>query len=580
MCAINGFTWSDPVLINKMNDALAHRGPDDEGVFVNNQVSLGHRRLSIQDLSSSGHQPMGDEEKGIWIVFNGEIYNFKEIRTELVKKGYVFKSGSDTEVILRAYEEWGINCVERFNGMWGLALYDHNLEILFLSRDRFGVKPLYYHLSEKGLIFSSEVKGILESNIKREPNDRIVFEYLAFGYVDHTEETFFSGIYKLIPGENLIYDLRNKKAKKVKWYDYDARVKKLRKKVQLWSTEEKIEKIKDLFKSGIEYRMISDTPVGSCLSGGIDSSAIVYNMKGGEIKTFSMVYPGQEKDESKYIKEVVEDTEVKSLTTTPAKKELMEDLQDLIRTQEEPFRSTSIYGQYRVMKLAHENGMKVLLDGQGADELFAGYFTYFKYYFWELGLKGRVWEAREYYRGLGDLITFPMAIVLSKIGLGSVVSWYLKPRYLKNFKTNCNILDNRGFELESSLKSDLLQYSVPQLLRYEDKNSMRWSIESRTPFLDYRFVELAGALDVRDKLRDGVSKWIFREAMRGVVGEEILDRKDKVGFEIPDWDIEELIKEVGNRKYWDVGRVRGIEDFEKLWRVVNVEMWLRGFIDK
>jgi len=156
----------------------------------------------------------------------------------------------------------------------------------------------------------------------------------------------------------------------------------------------------------------------------------------------------------------------------------------------------------------------------------------------------------------------------------------LKPRYLKDFKTNCNILDNRGFELESSLKSDLLQYSVPQLLRYEDKNSMRWSIESRTPFLDYRFVELAGALDVRDKLRDGVSKWIFREAMRGVVGEEILDRKDKVGFEIPDWDIEELIKEVGNRKYWDVGRVRGIEDFEKLWRVVNVEMWLREFVDK
>ncbi|NYT02685.1 MAG: asparagine synthase (glutamine-hydrolyzing), partial [Methanosarcinales archaeon] len=396
---MNGFTWDDPELIRRMNEALSHRGPDDLGIFNDGRVTLGHCRLSIIDLSSQGRQPMSNEDGTIWIVYNGEVYNFSQVRSELQERGHRFSSATDTEVIVHAYEEWGPSCVERFNGMWGFALYDLGKGELLLCRDRFGVKPLYYIRGERGLIFSSEIKGLLPTLHNRSPNPRAVYEYLAFGFTDHRRETFFSGVERLMPGERLIYDLKTGIVRLERWYRLEERA------GLVDGHRNPVSQLKSLFMDSVQYRLVSDVPVGCCLSGGIDSSAIVYGMRAvspqSHIKTFSMVFPGQRLDESRFIDTVVQDSEVESYRITPTPDELRQDLLDLVWAQEEPFRSISIYGQYRVMKLAHQNGMKVLLDGQGSDELFAGYFIYFKYYIFECLRKGQWKEAMEASRAIG-----------------------------------------------------------------------------------------------------------------------------------------------------------------------------------
>lgn len=613
MCGINGFTWRDESLLARMNDALRHRGPDDVGAYTDGRVSLGHRRLSIIDLTASGHQPMSNEDASIWIVYNGEVYNYKGIREELEAAGHSFRSETDTEVILHAYEEWGAECVERFNGMWAFAIYDIPKGLLFLSRDRFGIKPLYYHIDDRGLIFSSEIKSILQHDLPRAPNDRVIYEYLAFGLLDHSRETFFSGIFRLMPGENMIYDLACRSARTFQWYDLEARVGVLEETLGAISEEEAAERVLSLLKDSVRYRLIADVPVGSCLSGGIDSSSIVYVMRllgtNEQLKAFSMIFPGQSMDESAYINEVVQETKVQPFTTTPTTEDLIRDLFDLIWTQEEPFRSTSIYGQYRVMRLAHESGMKVLLDGQGADELFAGYHIYFKYYIFEALIHLQLSEAMSSAAAIGyslsDLLLFPAATVATRLGLGSLFrwAWDRRLRHLKPFYRgpSVNLLQERGFSLKRALMTDLLRYSIPQLLRYEDKNAMRWSIESRVPFLDYRLAELACALPSQFKICKGLTKHVLRKAMSGIVSGLILNRRDKIGFATPDGDwlsapesvqlIRELIgsEKFKERPYWRAEEVvRIFEEHlsgkrrmsEDLWRIINTEMWLRTFIDK
>ncbi len=612
MCGINGFTWKDATLIERMNGTLKHRGPDDQSTYIDERVSLGHRRLSIIDLSPAGRQPMENEDESIWIIFNGEIYNFGEIRPELERKGHKFRSNTDTEVIIHAYEEWGYDCVSKFNGMWAFAIYDKTKGLLFLSRDRFGVKPLYYYQGDKGLVFSSEIKGILEHNLKRRPYDKAIYDYLALGFVDHSPETFFEGIFRLIPGGSLVYNLSDRSVKVFQWYDLEGNVKGSDKLHRNLSEEELALKIRDLFEDSVRYRLISDVPVGSCLSGGIDSSAIVYAMRDlnsqAEIKTFSMVFPGRKIDESSYVDLVVRDTGVEPYRISPAPDDLLKDLEDLVWTQEEPFRTPSIYGQYKVMELAHKNGMKVLLDGQGSDELFAGYFIYYKYYLFESLLSLRLDEARQTAKVIGDklndIFVFPVATMLSKLGLSN---WLLKniglkkASYLNNLDDIelANPLTDRGFSLNRALYSDLVRYSIPQLLRYEDKNSMRWSIETRVPFLDYRFVELAMSLSSDCKIRKGVTKHILRKALKDLVSPRILERKDKIGFVTPDEDwlsspaFADMAREImgsdsfKSRRYWkpeEAARlmeehIKGLKNHsEEIWRIINTELWLRTFI--
>jgi asparagine synthase (glutamine-hydrolysing) len=596
-----------------MNRALQHRGPDDQSTYLDDKVSLGHRRLSIIDLSPAGKQPKCNEDESIWIVFNGEIYNFQEIRSKLEEKGHKFSSNTDTEVIINAYEEWGTGCVERFNGMWAFAIYDKNQGTIFFSRDRFGVKPLYFYLDEKGLIFSSEIKGILQHNISRIPNDKVVYDFLILSFVDHTPDTFFQGIKRLMPGENMTYHLSDGTMERFRWYDLKRRSLEIGK----ISEEEAAKRIRELFEDSVRYRLISDVPVGSCLSGGIDSSSIVYAMRKiverNKIKIFSMVFPGKKQDESSFIDKVVADTRVEAHKVSPTSDDLQKDLSDLIWTQEEPFGSLSIYGQYKVMQLANKVGMKVLLDGQGSDETFAGYFIYYKYYFFESLLSLHLSEAKKtsiaMKNKVNDMILFPAMTVLSSLGLSQGFLknlWLRKMRHLKGVKgfELSNPLLDRGFNLNRALYSDLTGYSIPQLLRYEDKNSMRWSIESRVPFLDYRLVELAMSLPSSYKIREGTTKYILRRALKGLVSDRILERKDKIGFATPDGDwlmapnFAEMEKEILNsdtfrsRKYWKHEEVANLlnenlasgtkfkkDHMDTLWRIINVELWLRTFVD-
>lgn len=613
MCAINGFTWKDPVLIEKMNQILQHRGPDDQSTYIDENVSLGHRRLSIIDLSPAGRQPKCNEDGSIWIAFNGEIYNFQELRVKLEGSGHKFSSNTDTEVIIHAYEEWGVDCVERFNGMWAFVIYDKNKGILFFSRDRFGIKPLYFCKNEKGLIFSSEIKGILQHSISRIANDKIVYDFLILGFVDHSPETFFQGINRLMPGESMTYDLSQGTMEIFRWYDLSGRTGA----AERISEEDAAKRIRELFEDSVRYRLISDVPVGSCLSGGIDSSSIVYAMrkiiKKNTIKTFSMVFPGRKQDESTFIDEVVADTSVDSHKVSPTSNDLLSDLKDLIWTQEEPFGTLSIYGQYKVMELAHKAGMKVLLDGQGSDEIFAGYFIYHKYYLFESLLDLRLDEAKKTLgtmkNRVNDLLLFPAMTILSRLGLSQGFLknlWLGNMKHLKGFEgfELTNPLVDRGFDLNRALYSDLTRYSIPQLLRYEDKNSMRWSIESRVPFLDYRLVELAMSLPSGYKIREATTKYILRRALKGLTSDRILERKDKIAFATPDGDwlmapaFAEMAREIfgsdkfRSRRYWRHEEVASLLEehiggesnvrknhMDVLWRIINIELWLRAFVD-
>lgn len=611
MCGIIGFTFEDAGLAKKMCEVISHRGPDDEGYYSDKNITLGHKRLSIIDLYT-GKQPIYNEDKSIVIVYNGEIYNFRALREYLEEKGHRFYTASDTEVVLHAYEEWGYDCVERFNGMWAFAIYDKNKDILFLSRDRFGIKPLYYYWCGNKFIFSSEIKGILQHNIDKIPNDKIVYEFLAFSLVDHSKETFFKDIYKVMPGENLIYDFTQKTLKTLKWYDLKNKLKKVEQK----SEDDVVKEIQKLFTESICYRLIADVPVGSCLSGGIDSSSIVCTMnklrKNNKIKTFSLVFPGLQIDESSYIDEAVRLTTVEVHKVSPNVRDLREDLYDLIWTQEEPFGSLSIYGQYKVMELAHKNGMKVLLDGQGGDELFAGYLGYYRYYLFECltNLKLREFiETMRYTTRREDgfrLILSLGLFILEKFGLIRRLikkNRLKKLDFLNDFYTGeiTYPLFERSFNLNQALLKDITVYSIPNLLRYEDKNSMRWSIESRVPFLDYRFIEFVSSLPSSYKIRGGITKYIFRESMNGVVPPKILSRRDKIGFATPDreWfrtpEFVSVVKEIldsskfKSRKYWKHEKVRKIfeehlngenDHSGKLWRIINTELWLRVFIDE
>ncbi len=296
MCGINGFTWSDGTLVEKMNHLIEHRGPDDHGIHAEDGMSLGSLRLAIIDLSQLGHQPMRYERDGkeVWITYNGEIYNYKEVRGELVQLGYRFTSESDTEVILAAYLQWGTDCVDRFNGMWAFAIFDRSRKILFLSRDRFGIKPLYYHYDGHNLIFSSEIKALFAHPIARKPNDQVVFDYLYYGLHDHRQETFLDGISRLMPAQNATFDMQSRKFNVWKYYDLGKKIKA--------DGKMSAEEFRRLFYDAVSTHMVSDVPVGSCLSGGIDSTSVVCAMRennpNADIKVFSLGFPGDEIDES------------------------------------------------------------------------------------------------------------------------------------------------------------------------------------------------------------------------------------------------------------------------------------------
>lgn len=585
-----------------MNRVTKNRGPDDTGVYIDDNVSLGHNRLSIIDLSEKGHQPMCNEDGTIWITYNGEIYNFRELKDALINSGHKFKSNTDTEVILHAYEEYGMDMLKKFNGMWAFCIYDKKNMRLVLSRDQFGIKPLYYYINGGAIIFSSMIAGIRCHDIKTGPNNKVIMEYLAYNLEDYGNDTFFTYICSLARDSYLVYDLATGSSSITKWYYHPTKP----------VTE--AGDVKRLFIESVRYRTISDVPIGSCLSGGIDSSSIVCaldRLLKDPFYTFSFVAPGNKIDERRFIEEVGRNTKTKQFFTVIDTSDFLSNINDFIIAQEEPVASMSPYAQYIVMRMAHQQGAKVLLDGQGADEIFAGYPYYYSYYFYEL------FRGFEWYSLIKEMYEF--VHINKSIYPHAMFAYLLLPDSVKRlaWKRLMNTWINHDFltkecgksldprlkrmDLNGVLTLTLYSTSIPKLLRWEDKNSMRWGIETRPPFLDVELVEFAFSLPSEKKLRSGKRKIIFTETMGDILPAMIRNRNDKIGFQTP---VDDVFRDAAmidfcksiiysdsfkNRPYWNWFAVEKL--FKKhldnktnagdiIWKWVNLELWLREYFDK
>jgi asparagine synthase (glutamine-hydrolysing) len=640
--------------------ALRHRGPDDEGYVLIDTGSgrtfphggadtpdavmqleapyapvrgaqitpcdlvLGARRLAIQDVSAAGHQPICNEDGTVWVVYNGEIHNFVELRQELTARGHRFRSRTDTEVVVHAYEEWGEQCFQRFNGMWGLTLWDARRRLLLCSRDRYGIKPLVYTNAGGAFAFGSEIKALLELGaVEPSVNDALVYDYLAHGFVDHSAETFFRNVLMLPPGHLLRASPDDEQVEIVQWYELP---------VSSSRDEEWTERFAELFTDATRLRLVSDVPVGTCLSGGLDSSSIVCvvaeltssgrsSLGGAAVqKTFSARYPSDPRvDEGPYIAAVAEWSGAERHEVYPTAHSLLTELERLIWHQEEPFGSTSVYAQWCVYGLARSQGVTVTLDGQGADEVVGGYPQQLSPFLTQLVRSGRLRDwARELRATHGVEGTAAARALLTTAFRGALWSapaplqrafqttkamrrypqWLnrraeVAPRYAATLPST-----RPGDKFTAQMLSDLT-LGLPALLRYCDRNSMAHSVEARLPFLDHRLVELCFSLPSQARIHNGRTKAILRDALRDRVPEAVLARRDKIGFATPetDWlrdDVRGLIADVvSSRSFAERGYVkpdrlsaivRSRDEGDPsaaaaLWRCVNLELWLRRFID-
>ncbi|MEM5829237.1 MAG: asparagine synthase (glutamine-hydrolyzing) [Candidatus Aenigmatarchaeota archaeon] len=607
MCGIAGyFGIENKLLLKKMLKILKHRGPDDCGVFFDKNIALGNRRLSIIDIKL-GKQPIHNEKKDIWIVFNGEIYNFLELREELIKLGHNFYTKSDTETIVHAYEEWGVKCLEKLNGMFAFAIWDKRKRILFLARDRFGIKPLYYYLDGKKFIFASEIKAILQDkSIQIMPNEKSIYKFLVYGFNDDEEETFFEGIKRLLPAHYMVVKKNDIKIKRYWKLKIGKRLKKFK------NEDEIAEQLYNLLEDSIKKHLISEVPVGTCLSGGIDSSLIVCVInkllkKNGNLtkvigemqKTFSAVYDDKKIDERKYIEEIIKFTGVEKNYTFPSSKKLWKDLKKIVYFQDEPFLGPSIYAQWEVMKLASKK-VKVLLDGQGGDEIFAGYIPYYGIYFRNLLKEKKYFQLLKEFLLSLDL-TLPFVFkYFSQKRVESEIKKMLDENFVKKYEKK---VKNKwiGNDLAKFLQLEITKTSLPRLLRYEDRNSSAFSIEARVPFLDHRIVEFVFSLPISMRIKNGWTKYILRKAVKGIVPEKIRWRRSKIGFAVPEkkWLIELkdkitkifLSKEFESRKYFNQEEiVRKFKYFCEgklneehariFWRILVLEFWFRVFLNR
>lgn len=557
MCGIAGifsFHQNAPATsaqIQKMAGAIRHRGPDDEGFYVNGNIALGHRRLAIIDLSPDGHQPMAGPDGSTWIIYNGEIYNYLELRAELSAQGHRFKSQSDTEVILHAYQEYGPDCVRHFNGMFAFALWDTRQRRLFLARDRFGIKPLYFCSTRQQFLFASEIKALLAvMETRPSPNQQLVYDFLTLGVLDHTNDTFFAGIHKLLPAHYMLIDAAGREQTKRYWdFTVSTEVAPLSDKI----LAEKSQTFFDLFAESVQSHLISDVPVGSCLSGGLDSSAVVAVIShlihehkaasvGARQQTFSACYNNSNLDEQPFIDHVIEATGALSHRVFPTAEGFKKALPQLLWHQEEPFAGTSMYAQWEVMRSARDNGVTVLLDGQGADEQLLGYRKFYVFYVQHLLRNGRPGLGlREMFKHFGSrevLMTLQWQRGLrywrgAQIGSAALAKQLLQDSFRQMFADSAVRLTAAG-DLGARIQADMTRFSLPVLLRYEDKNSMAFSREARVPFLDHRLVEYVAGLPLNLKLRDGWTKYCLRRGAQNVVPKKILERKDKIGFATPE----------------------------------------------
>lgn len=601
MCGISGIISKDWTSIDKnelkrINDIIFHRGPDSEGFYLHNNLGFGHRRLSILDLSPLGHQPMNYLDK-YCITYNGEIYNYIEIRAELLQNGYLFVSESDTEVILAAYDFWGISCLNKFNGMWSFAIHDLEKDIVLFSRDRFGIKPFYYKEDDSQFVFGSEIKQLLNSDKPNLLNENILLESMLTHIDNHTEETYFKGIYSLPSSSYMIYDLKTNERTIDKYYKLSINTE-----IQNKTEEELVLEFKDLFSDAIKLRLRSDVVVGTSLSGGLDSSAISaiasaeYTKKSKEkFIAINAKSIDDRNDESVFAKIVADKLNLDLNVVMPTYEDFLKTIDDVIYTQEEPFGSPSMFMGWHVFQKARELNCTVMLNGQGSDEILLGYERYFTS---TLNFNKPFSQLKEIINQnknsrlsllntLGYYVYF-RSFFIRKMRLKNkslLKSEYKKSKYF-NFVKKSSESYSTPYKLQ---QFEITELQLPHLLRYEDRNSMRHSIETRLPFLDYRLVEFCVSLPLSLKIKEGWTKYILRKGINDLLPESIVWRKNKFGFESPDriWLSnynDQMMKEIKNSKvlnhYCDMdllsNKYKSMSLKDK-WMYFNIARWENVF---
>ncbi|MBK8366676.1 MAG: asparagine synthase (glutamine-hydrolyzing) [Bacteroidetes bacterium] len=569
MCGIAGIisktnTVSLKDMVFDMSQAIKHRGPDGEGfAFFSNskstaaysnetpqvnresksylfnpvtslenlendyKIAFAHRRLSIIDLSESGHQPMCDTTADYWITFNGEIYNYIELREELKNKGHVFVTQTDTEVVLEAYKEWGFDCLGKFNGMFAFALLDKKNNQIFCARDRVGVKPFYYSNTTDAFAYASEYKAFIKSKLVAfEINEVQQFDFMVNGNLENTEQSLFKGIHELKPSHYLVYNLNSHNFKITNYYTLPSQL------ISSNSDHEIIELIEGKLLNAIKLRLRSDVEVGSCLSGGLDSTIIAGIVKhlqpNKQMKLFTAVFPNEAFDETNYAKLASEHVSGKWKTVSPTADEFFKDIEVLNYFQDLPVWSTSTYSQHRVMKLAAENNIKVVLDGQGADELFGGYSHHYMALWKENFSFKKINDSKETIPNAYKL--FGKQLMKDAFGLSVDYGNY----FIENKK---QFGKSKNEKLAPSLNAQLaidFNGKLKSFLKCEDRCSMAFGIESRVPFADdVELVNFIFSIQGNKKISQGVSKYLLREATKEYIPEQIYSRRDKIGFETP-----------------------------------------------
>lgn len=619
MCGIAGCFGYDETekILEKMNAAMPHRGPDGEGkvVFKDKKVNIGlaHRRLAIIDIAS-GAQPMRSaNSKDYEIIYNGEVYNYLELREELLADNpkLKFKTNSDTEVVLEAFIRWGDAAFDKMNGMFALAILNRAKGELTLARDHFGIKPLYYYQDGKKFLFASEIKTLLATDlVKTEPNDKAVYRYLKFRVQDDTRETFFTNIFHVMPGEVIAI---NKTGSKRKMFTkLREELEEIAKNPQEY-TEESVKEYRERLDKAVRMRLVGEVPVGTSLSGGLDSSSvaalIAKNLEddkddkdlssvGTRQNTFSAVFPKASNDEETYVDALIEKypNKIKAHKIKPTTKGFLEDLQDFVRTQEEPIISTGPYAQFAVMREATKH-VTVLLDGQGADEMMAGYDPYYYVYLNQLKTRKEYGKLAKETSKSSDIVRKIVKMRTSQKKVKPVTDLMNKEFAEKYADEKMTVVNNN---LKMRLLDDVFKHSLPSLLRYEDKNTMRFSLEGRVPFIDKELLKYTFSLSDDAIIHEGWNKRILRDAMKGLLPEKIRARRNKIGFTTPqnEWfmsihkDLEKILvsDEFAHRKYFDQMEVmrefkldeKGKSSYGSMtfWRIINVELWLREFFDK
>lgn len=567
MCGITGILSSDPSKITaqrlkNMTDAIAHRGPDGEDSWINTSghTGFGHRRLAIIDLSPAGAQPMHYLDR-YTIVYNGEIYNYIELKETLKQKGFSFSTKSDTEVILAAYDHYGTTCLQHLDGMFAFAIWDEKEQQLFLARDRFGEKPLFFYHDEEQFLFASEMKALWAAGIKKEANHKMLFNFITIGYTQNpynSFETFFTGISKLPARAYLLYKPLTGDLRTDYYWDIEAGHTEVRKE------KDAISEFRSLLLDSVNKRLRSDVPIGTSLSGGLDSSSIVAAIRQqpnapGHLDTFSAVFPGFERDESKYIQLLTGPFDLQNHPVTPTAADLIKDFEKLVYHQEEPFASSSIYAQFKVFDKAATNRTKVMLDGQGADELLAGYHKYYSWYWQELYRSDKkafaleLEAARE--SGVDDRWTWKNRLAAH---LPVYAGIFLKKKRTSQQRRSNDLSRSfvRSFgesyydiphfdRLNGILYYNTFMNGMEELLRYADRNSMAHGLEVRLPFLNHELVEFVFSLPAHFKIREGWTKWLLRKSMEDFLPKEITWRRDKTAFEPPQqaWMMEPALRE-------------------------------------